>query len=75
MNLLVVSRITDILNPTDPISTRITSHQNPTNSISRISYHQNPNSYDYSGNLGCQVSKEGYKIIVFCNELSESAKI
>merc|ERR1712238_640683 len=48
MNLLVVSRITDNLNPTDPIASRITNNQNPTNSISRISYNQNPNSYDYS---------------------------
>ena len=59
MNLLVVSRITDNLNPTDPISSRITNNQNPTDSISRISYNQNPTSYDYFGNMGCQFSKRG----------------
>ena len=59
MNLLVVSRITDNLNHTDSIASRITNNQNPTDSISRISYNQNPNSYDFSGNLGCQVSKGG----------------
>ena len=59
MNLLVVSRITDNLNPTDPITSRITNNQNPTDSISRISYNQNPTSYDYSGNMGCQFSNRG----------------
>merc|ERR1711971_281770 len=48
MNLLAVSRITSNLNHADPIASRITKNQNPTDSISRISYNQNPNSYDYS---------------------------
>ena len=59
MNLLAVSRITGNLNHADSIASRITNDQNPTDSISRISYNQNPNSYDYSGNMGCQVSKRG----------------
>ena len=54
MNLLAVSRITGNLNPKDSIASRITNDQNPTDSISRISYNQNPSSYDYSGNMGCQ---------------------
>ena len=59
MNLLAVSRITSNLNPEDSIASRITNDQNPTDSISRISYNQNPSSYDYSGNMGCQFSKRG----------------
>ena len=59
MNLLAVSRITGNLNPADPIDSRITNNQNPTDSISRISYNKNPTFYDYSGNMGCQVSKGG----------------
>ena len=59
MNLLATSRITGNLNPADSITSRITNNQNPSDSISRIFYNQNPTSYDYSGNVCCQVSKRG----------------
>ena len=75
MNLLAVSRITGNINPADSIASRISNNQNPADSISRISYDQNPTSYDYSGNMGCQVSKGWIQIIVCCDELSKSAAI